>query len=235
MSREGTPIRLQQVGFETLRLFKPVRRRQPFGTKELRVEQPRLVAGRRVAKHGDDGLSRPELAGEADRSCDVDAPVKSDVEALVMDEAESRDEALLILDEEGFIDGEALQVGGDPALPDAFGDRAALGFQLAAGVIAVERRAWDVGDGDGDVQPALTKGHGNAGKGAARADGADETVDFPVRLRPDFRPGRPDMHVAVRDIVELVGEDGALWMLAPQPFGHPRGDLHIIVVATVRR
>ena len=152
-----------------------------------------------------------------------------------MDQTQRHAEAFLVFDEEGFVDQEAFEIGGDPALPDAFGDRAALGLQLAGRVVAVERGAGDVGDGDGDIRPALPQRNRDSGKGPARSDGADETVDFPVRLRPDFRPGRTDMHVPVRDIVELVGEDGAMRVLASQPFGHSRGDLHVIIVAAVRR
>ena len=41
------------------------------------------------------------------------------------------------------------------------------------------------------------------------------------------------MNIAVGDIVELVGEDGALAVLAGQPLRHSGGDLHVIIVVAV--
>ena len=50
-----------EVGFETLRLFQPFRRREALRAQEFRVEQPRLIARGGVAKHGDDGLARARV------------------------------------------------------------------------------------------------------------------------------------------------------------------------------
>ena len=110
-----------------------------------------------------------------------------------MDEPERHAETFLILDEEGVVHDKTLEVGGDPPLPDAFGDRASFRLKLAGGVIIVERCARDVGNGDRHIRPALPQRQRDAGKGAPRSDRAHEAVDRPVRLRPDFRPGRPDM------------------------------------------
>src|SRR3546814_20874480 len=66
----------------------PVRHRQPFFPQEGRIEKLALVAHAAVAEDGDDGMPRPELAGQAQRSGDVDAAGDAEAEALVLQQVE---------------------------------------------------------------------------------------------------------------------------------------------------
>jgi len=52
----------------------------------------------------------------------------------VLEQVEAGGDRLRIRDLEGVVDREALEVGGDPPLADALGDRAALGLELAGRV-----------------------------------------------------------------------------------------------------
>ncbi len=90
-------------------------------------------------------------------------------------------------DEERFVDLQALEVRGDAALADAFGDRAALGLELAGRVVTVERGARHVGERDDDVFAPLAQSSRNSGQSPAGADRADEAVDLAVGLLPDLR------------------------------------------------
>src|SRR3546814_9159971 len=67
-----------------------------------------------------------------------------------------------------------LEVGGDPALADALGDRAALGLQLAMRIVMVEGGAHRVGEADPDLRVAALEVHADARQRAAGADRADE-------------------------------------------------------------
>ena len=60
------------------------------------------------------------------------ATVRDDrIKALLAKQGERGPQALLIGDQEGLVDLQPFEVGGNPALADALGDRAALGGQLA--------------------------------------------------------------------------------------------------------
>ena len=72
-------------------------------------------------------------------------------------------------------------------------------------------------------------------QGAAGADCADEAVDLAAGLLPDFRAGRLEVDLAVGGIVELVGQDRALRLLAGESLGETPRDLHVIIVAVGRR
>src|SRR5437667_103218 len=76
-SRNGgvyTPsIGLFEVGFDVLRLHEPFRRREPFGTQEFGIVEPRLITRAGIAEDGDDGLSGTEFASQPDGAGDVDA------------------------------------------------------------------------------------------------------------------------------------------------------------------
>ena len=144
-------------------------------------------------------------------------------------------EALRIRDEECFVDLQPLEVGGDPALADAFADRAALGLELAGRVVAVERGAGHVGERDDDVAACAREAPSATPASVPPVPTAlTKPSILPVGLRPDFRAGRAHVDVAVGDIVELVGEDRAVRMLERQPLGHARCDFHVIVGIAVR-
>src|SRR4051812_6971635 len=113
-----------------------------------------------------------------------------------------------------MVDLETIEVGGDAALADTFGDRAALRLELAGGVVAEQGRARRVGEADGDAGLAFTQSGGNPGERATGADGANETVDLAAGLLPDFRAGGFEMGLAVGYIVELVRPDRAIGFLA---------------------
>ena len=94
----------------------------------------------------------PELARQPDRAGDVDAGRAAEAQALLLDQVEDDRQRFLVGDLAGEVGREAFEVGGDAALADAFGDRAALGLEHALGVEAVERRAQRIGERDLDVR-----------------------------------------------------------------------------------
>ena len=63
-----------------------------------------------------------------------------------MHEVEQHRQHLLVGDLEPAVERRAFEIGGDAALADAFGDRVALGLQLAVRVIVVDRRAHRIGE-----------------------------------------------------------------------------------------
>src|SRR6478672_1652049 len=78
------PETSDEVGFQNVGSFKPCRDRQALRAQELRVEQARLVAGSRVAQHGDDGLSGAKLAGQPDCAGDVDSGRQAEVQPFLL-------------------------------------------------------------------------------------------------------------------------------------------------------
>ena len=107
------------------------------------------------------------------------------------------------------INRRAFEVGGDPPLPDAFGDRGAFGAQFAVGIVVVQRRAVRIGERDADVLVERLQPKTHARNRPARARGAGETIHAAAELLPDFRRSAFDMGAAVGDVVELVGPDCA--------------------------
>ena len=225
MKRNGSNVR---------GLLQPWRDRQALGLEELPVEQPRLVAGGGIAQHGDDGLAGTELLGQPDRAGDIHSRRGAQCQPLVLDQRIYGAHRFLVGDPESLVDRKAFEVGGDPALADALGDRAAFRLELAGLVITVQRRARHIGEGDDDIGIALAQGDRDPGEGAAGTDGADEGVDLAAGLLPDLGAGRFCMRVAVGDIVELVGKDSAMLAFVGKPRRHPSGNLHVIVWVFVR-
>ena len=84
-------------------------------------------------------------------------------------------------------------------------------------VVLVERGAHRVGQPDLDVRLALAERDLDAGERAARADGADEAVDPVAELLPELGRRGIDVRLAVGDVVELVGPDGAVRFLGGLP------------------
>ena len=135
---------------------------------------------------------------------------------------------------EGVVDRRPFQVRRHPPLADPLGDRGAFRLELAVLVVIVKRRAHGIGDGDDDFGVALLERHADAGDGAAGADGADEAVHFTLGLLPDLRPGALEMGLAVGDVVELIGPDGAVGLLFVELFGEAAGIFDVVVVIGVR-
>ena len=77
----------------------------------------------------------PELAGEADGAGDVDARRAAEARGPLRQKVEDDRHRLVVRDLVGAVDRRAFEVGGDPALADALGDRGALGLQLAGRVV----------------------------------------------------------------------------------------------------
>ena len=202
----------------------PGRDRQALLAQERRVEQLALIARAVVAEHRHDGLARPQLARQPDRAGDVDAGRAAHAPAPRLDQVEDRAHHLLVGDPVGVVDRQALEVGGDPALADALGDRGALGLQLAVRCSSCRapRRPGRPGRWRRSgfcVAQAMR----DAGQRAAGADRADEAVDLAVGLRPDLRAGGVDVGLAVGDVVELVGPDRAGGLLRRQLLGQAAG------------
>ena len=137
------------------------------------------------------------------------------------DQVEDDRQRFLVGDLEGEVRREAFEIGGDAALPDAFGDRAALGLQLAFGVEAVERRAQRIGERDLDVRVLRLQADARR-RPACRRCRPPRRSRRPCRpvCAPDLLRRGADMAVAVGDIVELVGPDRAV-RLALAPAARP--------------
>src|SRR6056297_4356573 len=137
---------LEDLGQDTSRTVEPGRHRQVLRTQKFRVVDLRLVARAVIAEDRHDGLAGAEIAGETHRPGDVDARRAAEAKALMLEKVEDDRQRLGIGDRVGEIRGEALQIGGDPALPDALGDRAALRLRLTGAVDRGDGRAFGVGE-----------------------------------------------------------------------------------------
>ena len=133
-----------------------------------------------------------------------------------------------------IVDRRALEIGGDAPLADAFGDRGAFRFQLAGFDPRINRRAHGICGGDADAWVALFQSHRHARERSAGSDGASESIDLAVGLFPDFRPRGFDMCAPVRNIVELVGPNGAILLCLCQLLRQAPGNLYVIVCVPVR-
>jgi hypothetical protein len=129
----------------------------------------------------------------------------------------------------GKIGCEAIEICCYAALANALGDRTALGLQLARGVIAKQRGAERIGDGNLHCAGFFLQARANAGQRAAGADRRDETVDLAIRLLPDFLRRGGDVAVAVGDIVELVCPDCAAGFAPGDLLGEAAGHFYVIV------
>ena len=147
----------------------------------------------------------------------------------MLEQVEDDRHGLLVGDLIGDVDRRALEILRDAALADALGDRRALGLELAGRVVAVERGAHRIGDGDLRLTLALFERDADARERPAGADRAHEAVDLALGLRPDLRPGGLDVALAVGDVVELVRPDRAMRLRLVELLGEPTGDLHVIV------
>src|SRR5262249_18132069 len=165
----------------------------------------------------------PDCAG------DVDSRRSPKAQALVLKQVEYKRHCLLVGNPIGDIDRRVFQVLGDAALPDPFGNRGALGFEHAGGVVAVECRTERIGKRNLDGPVALLEGDADAGERSAGADRADEPVHFAFCLAPDFGAGCLHVAVAVGDVVELVGPDSTIRLGLRQRVGKPAGQFHVVV------
>src|SRR5262245_38666720 len=175
----------------------PLRHRQPLLTQEFGVEQPALVAGAVIGEHRDDRMTGAEIAGEPDGAGDIDAARSAEAETFLTQEVENDRQRLGILDLVGLVDLGGFEILSDAALADPFGDGAAFGLQLAVLVVTVERGAHRVGKPDHDAGVVRLEPHRHAGKSAAGADGADEAVDFAVKVAPDLLGRGFDVTLAI--------------------------------------
>src|SRR5690606_28586156 len=115
------------------------------------------------------------------------------------------------------------------ALADAFGDRAALGLELARLDPAVDRGAHRVRRGDDDARVLVLQVLADAGERAARADGAREAVDRAVRLRPDLGTRALDVAAAVRRVVPLIGVQHAVRLGRRELLGRAFRGMDVVV------
>ena len=215
-------------------IHQPARHRQVLGAQKFRVEDLAGIAVAIVAEHSDDGLARPEIARHTHRACNVDRARTTEAEAFVFEQVKDVGQGLGIGDTIGQVDLEPFEIGGDPPLADALGDRIAFGLQRAIGVILVERCAFRVGKANLDIWIARAQRLGNARQRTTRTDRGDKPVDPAVGLVPDFGARGFDMRTFVRDIVELVGPHGAFRELAIELFSQPPRNLDVIVGVLVR-
>src|SRR5690606_1246473 len=94
-------------------------------------------------------------------SRDIDAGGSAHAKPLLLNEIEDDRQRLLIRDLVGEIGRETVEIGGDTPLPYAFGDRSALGIELAGRIIAVKCGAQRIGQRDPDVTTVLAKTGGH--------------------------------------------------------------------------
>src|SRR5664279_6019232 len=130
-----------EVWFDRRLTFHPARNRQILRTQKFRVEQFRLIARARIAKDGHDRVARSEIFGETNRARHIHARRAAEQQAFVFGKIEQNRQGFLVWDLIGDVDRRVLEVGGDAALANPFGDRGAGRFQLAACVIGIERRS----------------------------------------------------------------------------------------------
>ena len=174
-------------------------------------------------------MAGTKLAGEMKRAGDVDPRRAAEQQTFLHDQIEDDRQRLLVGNLVGEIDRRAFQVGGDPVLANALGDRGAGALEFAGRIKRVERGSQRVGDRDLDVRVALFQRHADAGQRPARADRADEAVNLAVKIVVDLRAGRFIMAPPIGDIVELVGPDGAVGFGLGERLGEPPRIAHVVV------
>src|SRR5215217_6185609 len=131
-------------------------------------------------------MSGAEVARKTDGAGNVDSARSADANSFLINEIENQLNGLGIGNLIGEIRRKAFKVGGDSALTDPFGDRAAGRGQFAMGIEVIERGTLRVGNADLDVRVLRLQSLRYAGKCAAGTDGADKTIHLAVRIAPDF-------------------------------------------------
>ena len=126
------------------------------------------------------------VARHADGPGDVDPRRDAHAEPFLGQQIEDDRQRLGVGDIVGHVDRQPFEIGGDPALPDAFRNRRAFRFQRAMGVVVVERGPVRVRQPDPHARVARPQALGDPGERAARPDCADEAVHPPAGLRPDL-------------------------------------------------
>ena len=131
----------------------------------------------------------------------------------------------------GEIDRQALDVADGASLADALGDRRALRSRQLARRKPVEHGGpQGVDQPDPGRRPGGAQGFCHARQRAAGAYGADEAVHATAGLFEDFRAGRGGVGGAIRQVVELIGPEGASLLRHPLRYanevaGVAEGDL----------
>src|SRR5579872_1269480 len=120
---------------------------ESFLLEPFAVEQTGLILGTPVAQHGDDGVSRAELARDADRRSDVDAAGAAEEKAFLAQQPVYEAHGLAVLDMDGVIERCIGEIGGDPANTDALGNRTrAGGLERAVADEFVQAAAGRIGE-----------------------------------------------------------------------------------------
>src|SRR5665648_37075 len=197
-----------------LDLIEPSGHWQPLFAQEFRVEQPSLIPRAVIAEHRDDGVAGSHVPCQADCAGDIDAARPAKAEAFLAQQVEHHGQRLRVGDLVGRVDLGPLQIGGDAALANPFGDGAAFRLELAVLVEIVERSPHRVGEADDNIGIVLLQPHRDAGQRATGADRADEAVDFAVEVAPNLLGRRLDVTMAIRHVVELVGHTAPFGSLA---------------------
>ena len=154
-------------------------------------------------------MAGAKLLRQTDGARDVHAGRATHAETLVLEQVEGDGERFVIRNLEGIIDDDTLEVLGDAALSDAFGDGGTFRLQFARLVVAEEGSTHRIGEGNLHIPVALLEREADATQRTAGAHGGDEAIDLAVGLRPDFGRGGFDVGLPVRHVVELVGPDAA--------------------------
>src|SRR5690242_7881875 len=166
--------------------LEPGRHRQVFRAQEGRVEEAGLVARPEIAEHGHDGVAGSEILGQPDGSRNIDAGRAAEAQPLMFEEVENNLDRFAIGNAVGAVDDRALEIAGDAALADPFGDGSALRDELTRRIPAVKGGAMRVGNADHDIAAALLETVRDPAQRAARADGADEAADLAIGFSPDL-------------------------------------------------
>ncbi len=113
--------------------------------KPVGVIEARAVAIAAIAQNGDDRVARTEAPGRLHRGRHVDTHRTTQEQALLPEQLVDGVQGRLVVDPHGVIDGSAFQVGRNPAVANALGDRAALSAEDAGLDPAVEGAAAGIG------------------------------------------------------------------------------------------
>ena len=154
----------------------------------------------------------------------------AEAKPLVLEQVEDVGQGLAVGDLVGVVDRQVLEVGRDPPLADALGDRVARRLEFARRVVA-------------DRAPRPRDRQARSGSSLLRALSAIATPPsvppepteqmnpstLPPRLLEDLGPGALDMRLPVGDVVELVRPDRAARQLLRQLLGQPPRNLHVVV------
>ena len=117
----------------------PFRYGESFLVQEIWIEEFGLITRSAVAEDGDNSFSGAQFFGQANCTSDVDPGGTPEAQSFFLKQLKANRQCLSIGNLEGVIHDRVFQVGGDPSLTDAFGNRISPGAELTLGIIGKKR------------------------------------------------------------------------------------------------